>query len=186
MARFSQESFGEKTDRLLRNDDGGIAFPSHPCAVCGHLAVAGKKAQVPPARHLANCSQKTRPLGKYWAASLLAIGLAAGLHPPFAFAQKPAPKPQPAQQPQSSMGGISSAGTFAPVYDSEKRPITAGGFVDKDKGMVVFEDATKAAGLSSWRHVMGTLDKKYILETDGSGVGLIDYDNDGWLDIYMG
>jgi hypothetical protein len=32
---------------------------------------------------------------------------------------------------------------------------------------------------------MGTADKKYILETDGSGVGLIDYDNDGWLDIYL-
>jgi hypothetical protein len=32
---------------------------------------------------------------------------------------------------------------------------------------------------------MGTLQKKYILETDGSGVGLIDYDNDGWLDIYL-
>ena len=185
MARFTQGLFGEKTKRLLRNDGGGIVFLSHPCAVRSHHVVAEKKAQLPPVRHLATCSQKTRPLGKYWAASLLAIGLAAGLHPPFAFAQKPAPPPQPAQQPQSSIGGISSAGTFAPVYDSEKRPITAGGFVDKDKGMVVFEDATKAAGLSSWRHVMGTLDKKYILETDGSGVGLIDYDNDGWLDIYM-
>ena len=32
---------------------------------------------------------------------------------------------------------------------------------------------------------MGTRQKKYILETDGSGVGLIDYDNDGWLDIYL-
>ena len=32
---------------------------------------------------------------------------------------------------------------------------------------------------------MGTQQKKYILETDGSGVGLIDYDNDGWLDIYL-
>jgi hypothetical protein len=81
------------------------------------------------------------------------------------------------------MGGISSAGAFAPVYDAEKRPITAGGFVET--GTVVFEDATKAAGLSNWRHVMGTAEKKYILETDGSGVGLIDYDNDGWLDIYL-
>ena len=81
------------------------------------------------------------------------------------------------------MGGISSAGSFAPVYDAEKRPITAGGFVTS--GPVVFEDATKAAGLSGWQHVMGTKTKKYILETDGSGVGLIDYDNDGWLDIYM-
>jgi enediyne biosynthesis protein E4 len=81
------------------------------------------------------------------------------------------------------MGGISSAGTFAPVYDENKRPITAGGFVDK--GTVIFEDATKAAGLNIWQHVMGTKQKKYILETDGSGVGLIDYDNDGWLDIYL-
>ncbi len=85
--------------------------------------------------------------------------------------------------PQNGAGGISSAGTFAPVYDSQKRPITAGGFVDK--GTVVFEDATKEAGLSKWRHVMGTAQKKYIIETDGSGVGLIDYDNDGWLDIYL-
>ena len=32
---------------------------------------------------------------------------------------------------------------------------------------------------------MGTKEKKYIIETNGSGVGLIDYDNDGWLDIYV-
>jgi hypothetical protein len=82
---------------------------------------------------------------------------------------------RPVPQETNGMGGISSAGTFAPVYDAEKRPITAGGFVDK--GTVVFEDATRAAGLDKWQHVMGTLEKKYILETDGSGVGLIDYDN---------
>ena len=32
---------------------------------------------------------------------------------------------------------------------------------------------------------MGTAAKNYIVETKGSGVGLIDYDNDGWLDIYV-
>jgi len=32
---------------------------------------------------------------------------------------------------------------------------------------------------------LGTPDKKYILDADGSGVALIDYDNDGWLDIYL-
>jgi hypothetical protein len=116
--------------------------------------------------------QSTRLLATRIDVIVLAIFLAAGAH-----AQKPiAP-------PQSGMGGIASAGTFAPVYDSQKRPITVGGFVDK--GTVVFEDVTKASGLSIWRHVMGTQQKKYILETDGSGVGLIDYDNDGWLDIYL-
>ena len=91
---------------------------------------------------------------------------------------------QPVQPVQGGMGGgIASAGVFAPVYDDHRRPITAGGFVDK--GTVVFEDVTQAAGLSGWRHEMGTPQKKYIIETDGSGVGLIDYDNDGWLDIYL-
>ena len=91
-------------------------------------------------------------------------------------------EPAASQQP-SAMGGVSSAGTFAPVYDSQKRPITAGGFLDS--GPFVFEDVSKVSGLDRWQHVMGTLQKKYILETDGSGVGLIDYDNDGWLDIYL-
>ena len=55
-----------------------------------------------------------------------------------------------------------------------------------DKGPVVFEDASQAVrALRRGVHVMGTAQKKYILETDGSGVGLIDYDNDGWLDIYL-
>jgi len=95
-----------------------------------------------------------------------------------------APAAQPVQPVQNGMsGGIASAGTFKAVYDDQKRPITAGGFVDK--GVIVFQNVTQAAGLSVWHHEMGTPQKKYILETDGSGVGLIDYDNDGWLDIYL-
>ena len=88
-----------------------------------------------------------------------------------------------AQSPGMSSGGNSTGGTFAPVYDPEHRPITAGGFVNA--GPIVFQDVTKEAGLSGWRHVMGTPEKKFIIEADGSGVGLIDYDNDGWLDIYL-
>jgi enediyne biosynthesis protein E4 len=89
-----------------------------------------------------------------------------------------APKP-----PQQGMGGIAGGLGAAAVYDEQKRPITAGGFVDS--GPVVFEDVAKAAGLSSWQHKMGVPEKKFIVETNGSGVGLIDYDNDGWLDIYL-
>ena len=62
---------------------------------------------------------------------------------------------EPAKPAKAGMAGIASAGTFAPVYDAEKRPVTAGGFVDT--GTVVFEDITKSAGLASWNHVMGTL-----------------------------
>src|ERR1017187_2786998 len=67
--------------------------------------------------------------------------------------------------------------------NSEKKPTTADSFVDS--GPVVFKDITAAAGLSGWNHKMGAADKKLIIDTNGSGVGLIDYDNDGWLDIYL-
>ncbi len=78
---------------------------------------------------------------------------------------------------------MSSAGVFAAVHDAENRPITAGGFVDS--GPVIFEDVTQKSGLATWQHKMGLPDKEFIIETDGSGVGLLDYDNDGWLDIYL-
>ena len=80
-------------------------------------------------------------------------------------------------------GGESTGEVHAAVHDSENRPITAGGFV-KD-GPVLFVDVTHQAGLDTWTHRMGTPEKRFIIETDGSGVGLLDYDNDGWLDIYL-
>jgi hypothetical protein len=92
-------------------------------------------------------------------------------------------EPPASQQGMGSMSTPTTGGAFAPVYDSEHRPITAGGFVDT--GTVVFQDITKAAGLGGWRHTMGGPAKDFILESNGSGVGLIDYDNDGWLDIYL-
>jgi hypothetical protein len=69
------------------------------------------------------------------------------------------------------------------VLDAEHRPITAGGFVKT--GPAIFEDIAAKAGLTSWTHRMGTPQKNYILETIGSGVALLDFDGDGWLDIYL-
>jgi hypothetical protein len=93
-------------------------------------------------------------------------------------------KTEPTQntQPQTP-GVVSTGGAHAAVLDSEKRPITAGGFVDS--GPVVFQDYSEKAGLTRWRHVMGTPEDTFIIETVGSGVALLDYDNDGWLDIYL-
>ena len=82
-----------------------------------------------------------------------------------------------------AMGGANTGGAHAAVLDSEHRPITAGGFVAT--GPIIFKDIAQKAGLATWTHVMGTPEKHFIIETNGSGVGLIDYDNDGWLDIYM-
>ena len=85
---------------------------------------------------------------------------------------------------QSGMGGgNATGGVHKAVYDAEHRPITAGGFVKT--GPVVFENAAQKAGLNVFQHQMGSPEKKFIIEVAGSGVGLIDYDNDGWLDIYM-
>lgn len=86
-------------------------------------------------------------------------------------------------QAAEQQGGMSSSGIHPAVLDSEHRPITAGGFVDT--GPIVFRDIAAQSGLANWRHVMGTPEKAYILETVGSGVALLDYDNDGWLDIYL-
>src|SRR3984957_7972543 len=91
-------------------------------------------------------------------------------------------KPQEGGHPPAT-GGVNTGGVHAPVLDKENRPITAGGFVQT--GPIVFQDIAAAAGLTSWKHTMGTPEKKFIIETNGSGVGLIDYDNDGWLDIYL-
>jgi hypothetical protein len=78
---------------------------------------------------------------------------------------------------------MSTGAPHAPVKDALSRPITAGGFVDG--APVIFEDVTRGAGLNVFHHRMGGAEKTTILETPGSGVALLDYDNDGWLDIYL-
>jgi hypothetical protein len=84
---------------------------------------------------------------------------------------------------QSQQSGMSTGAAHAPVKDALARPITAGGFVDG--APVVFADITHAAGLDKFHHRSGDPEKRTILETPGSGVALLDYDNDGWLDIYL-
>ncbi len=50
----------------------------------------------------------------------------------------------------------------------------------------LFTDVTAAAGLSRARNVSGRPeDKQLLLEEMGCGVALFDYDNDGWLDIFL-
>jgi len=85
--------------------------------------------------------------------------------------------------PSSQREGIAAGSAHPPVLDAKHRPITAGGFVDG--APVVFEDVTKQSGLDKFHNRSGMPEKTTILETPGSGVAVLDYDNDGWLDIYL-
>jgi enediyne biosynthesis protein E4 len=108
-----------------------------------------------------------------------------GLQPPAGGAQTAAKGGVPADGSSSvgSNGGQQTSSPHPLQLDAQHRPITEGGFVKN--GPVIFEDVSEKAGLTSWTHKMGGPAKEFIVETKGSGVGLIDYDNDGWLDIYI-
>ena len=84
---------------------------------------------------------------------------------------------------QSEPMGVSTGAPHPAIKDAQSRPITAGGFVDG--APLIFLDITKQAGLDKFHHRSGSPKKATILETPGSGVALLDYDNDGWLDIYL-
>jgi hypothetical protein len=116
--------------------------------------------------------------------SSLSALVAAGLFATVS-AQTATPPARPAAQ-QKPTDGAQVGDTSSPhqiQLDAQHRVITAGGFVKT--GPVIFEDISEKAGLTTWTHKMGTPAKDYIIETKGSGVCLLDYDKDGWLDIYI-
>ena len=68
---------------------------------------------------------------------------------------------------------------FSPVSDAQtaKAPEAA--------PIAQFIDVAAKAGLTA-ANVFGGVDtKKYIIETTGTGVAIFDYDNDGWMDIFL-
>jgi hypothetical protein len=81
-------------------------------------------------------------------------------------------------------GGSATAGVFAPVLDSEHRPSPPA--ASSRTGPVIFQGHLRAGrpqhlDSTKWARPQ----KPYILETIGSGVCLLDYDHDGWLDIFL-
>ncbi len=64
-------------------------------------------------------------------------------------------------------------------------PVQVEAAPDSQATGVQFIDVAKQAGLNA-PNVWGGVDhKRVIIETKGSGIAFFDYDNDGWLDIYL-
>src|SRR5256714_7240285 len=84
---------------------------------------------------------------------------------------------------------IALSGLLAVYAMAQKKPTsTAGAAAPVQSGSIPevakFTNVTAALGLS-FEYVASHTSKKYLIETMGSGVALLDYDNDGRLDIFV-
>lgn len=57
-------------------------------------------------------------------------------------------------------------------------------FLASSDSQIQFLDVTEPSGIR-FRHDNGASPDKLMMETFGSGLGWLDYDNDGWLDLYL-
>jgi hypothetical protein len=111
------------------------------------------------------------------AVAVLAIGCghkaAEDKKPAPASAQAPSSTPSPAE-PVSPTVAPASPDAAAHADPGTTRP----------SGPIQFVDVTAQAGIH-FKHNTGAFGNKYLPETMGSGVCFIDYDNDGWPDIFL-
>jgi hypothetical protein len=75
---------------------------------------------------------------------------------------------------------VRSAAALALAFSSLVPP----GVLASDPPLPVFVDITREAGIR-FEHVSGSPEKNYIFEAKGGGVCLLDYDQDGLLDIFF-
>jgi enediyne biosynthesis protein E4 len=98
------------------------------------------------------------------------------------------PSSEPPAQPVATASPQSAAQPLAPspsapssqpalVAETPAAPV-------RPSGPIEFTDVTSQAGIR-FKHNSGAFGKKYLPETMGSGVCFIDYDNDGWQDIFF-
>ena len=57
--------------------------------------------------------------------------------------------------------------------------------LDETTPVPAFEEIPASASGISWVHVNGQSPEMYMPETVGAGCAFLDYDNDGWMDIYL-
>jgi len=74
-----------------------------------------------------------------------------------------------------------------PLWRWTGAPLLKAATVPRPEGIspVTFVDVAKEAGLTVPNVWGGVKRKKYLVEAKGSGLAFFDFDNDGWLDIYL-
>jgi enediyne biosynthesis protein E4 len=70
---------------------------------------------------------------------------------------------------------------LGPLLSAQKRQRATS---TQPKAVVTYEDVTRAAGID-FKLVCGSSEKRYIMESLCGGVAFLDYDNDGWIDIFL-
>ena len=84
-----------------------------------------------------------------------------------------------------ALGGTLIDALTTPLCRWGKTGIVEAAISTPTRNGVQFVDVAQQAGLSI-PNVWGGVDhKRSIIETKGSGLAFFDYDNDGWLDIYL-
>jgi enediyne biosynthesis protein E4 len=86
-------------------------------------------------------------------------------------------KSKPAPQPEQSSIAQPAPTLSSPVNAAQPAAL-------RPSGSITFTDVSDQAGIH-FRHNSGAFGAKYLPETMGSGVCIIDYDNDGWPDIFF-
>jgi enediyne biosynthesis protein E4 len=79
--------------------------------------------------------------------------------------------------PRNNLTSNLTGDNLAPAHPDLKTPGPQLGYSVRDVAREAHLDFLQVCG--------GDASKKYILETTGSGVAFIDYDNDGWPDIFL-
>src|SRR6202165_4374509 len=83
---------------------------------------------------------------------------------------------------------LASSGCLAKYrsIDSLLRPgsVSPAGFVQTTQ-KPLFEEVPSATSGITWTHANGRSPDYYLPETTGAGCAFLDYDNDGWMDIYL-
>jgi len=83
------------------------------------------------------------------------------------------------------LGGTLTDALATPLWKWKDSVVVEAAAADPAVSQVQFVDVAQQAGLTI-PNVWGGIDhKRVIIETKGSGIAFFDYDNDGWLDIYL-